>query len=133
MNATLPIDSRPATRPSCAFASWPRYPACQHGPMPHRLPAAVRVRARPPRPSPEVVQLQSKAQALEQQIIGAADAGRAARGADRAGWAAAAAAQTQLDTEQVDLAAANSQLAKTTGLTQAAQATLQSDRSRWPR
>ena len=42
----------------------------------------------------------------------------------------AAAAQTQLDTEQVELAAANSQLAKTTGLTQAAQATLQSDRSR---
>ncbi len=42
----------------------------------------------------------------------------------------AAAAQTQLDTDQVELAAANSQLAKTTGLTQAAQATLQSDRSR---
>ena len=42
----------------------------------------------------------------------------------------AAAAQTQLDTEQVELAAANSQLAKTTGLTQAAQARLQSDRSR---
>ena len=42
----------------------------------------------------------------------------------------AAAAQTQLGTEQVALAAANSQLAKTTGLAQAAQATLQSDRSR---
>ena len=42
----------------------------------------------------------------------------------------AAAAQTQLDTEQVELGAANSQLAKTTGLMQAAQATLQSDRSR---
>ena len=42
----------------------------------------------------------------------------------------AAAAQTQLDADEVELAAANSQLAKTTGLTQAAQATLQSDRSR---
>ena len=42
----------------------------------------------------------------------------------------AAAAQTQLDTEQVELAAANSQLAKTTGLAQAAEARLQSDRTR---
>ena len=41
----------------------------------------------------------------------------------------AAAEQTLLDTDQVELAAANSQLAKTTVLTQAAQATLQSDRS----
>ena len=41
----------------------------------------------------------------------------------------AAAAQTQLDTDEVELAAANSQLAKTTWLTQAAEATLQLDRS----
>ena len=60
--------------------------------------------------------LQMQAAPLEAQIV---EAGQQA-----------AAAQTQLDTDQVELAAANAQLAKTTGLAQAAQAALQSDRSR---
>jgi surface antigen len=76
------------------------------------------------------VQLQSKVQALEQQIMALQMQAAPLEAQTVQAGQQAAAAQTQLDTEQVELAAANSQLAKTTGLTQAAQATLQSDRSR---
>ncbi|MFZ0129702.1 MAG: CHAP domain-containing protein, partial [Candidatus Dormiibacterota bacterium] len=81
-------------------------------------------------PSPEVVQLQSKAQALEQQIMALQMQAAPLEAQTVQAGQQAAAAQTQLDTEQVELAAANSQLAKTTGLAQAAEARLQSDRTR---
>jgi surface antigen len=76
------------------------------------------------------VQLQSNAQALEQQIMALQMQAAPLEAQTVQTGQQAAAAQTQLDTEQVELAAANSQLAKTTGLMQAAQATLQSDRTR---
>jgi peptidoglycan DL-endopeptidase CwlO len=76
------------------------------------------------------VQLQSKVQALEQQIMALQMQAAPLEAQTVQAGQQAAAAQTQLDSEQVELAAANSQLAKTTGLTQAAQATLQSDRTR---
>jgi surface antigen len=76
------------------------------------------------------VQLQSKAQALEQRIMALQMRAAPLEAQTVQAGQQAAAAQTQLGTEQVELAAANSQLAKTTGLMQVAQATLQSDRSR---
>jgi surface antigen len=74
--------------------------------------------------------LQSKAQALEQQIMTLQMQAAPLEAQTVQAGEQSAAAQTQLDADQVELAAANAQLAKTTGLMQVAQATLQSDRSR---